>query len=448
MHVCVARFVGCPECLSSVKMSRRSTGKKSTAPLSKQDRRASVLASIGDSDGLRGAFQSGSGRSTPHGHSMVDTRTKKVLSTSEGTKAMLKEVAKGLKKYVEEGRREDGWMDPTSRTRKYGHDYDLMTEDDLKHYFMHTMQDVPPPSIRLMRAAPHKRLYKTGQKSDFDPLRKGKETRPASAPTATAEASFEDDWSSDDSFEERRANIQRDLEFLTHSVWAKEERRRNRGVVGASTPWKTWASSRTFGEMLEMNDPWYRAHHAQKIQNRNHPLPEQYLHAWEQYNAEKPMPARGLGTAALFDMTAEAIVAADVSAQKRRETHMGLRRKSSHAKTRPTHRTRKSNATKKKPVLAGPRPNSIDPIPEEHEPISSEQHEDHNDHMPGSDCDSDTTLASDTDHTRKSRTRSTSRSRSRSRSRLHWLGCLTCWQFSSTLWQWWGCHCGQIKNTN
>ena len=60
--------------------------------------------------------------------------------------------------------------------------------------------------------------------------------------------------------------------------------------------------------MLEMNDPWYRAHHERKIERRAMQLPDFCLQAWNQYKAAYPSPALDLGTEALFDMVAEATV--------------------------------------------------------------------------------------------------------------------------------------------
>eukprot|EP00043_Microstomoeca_roanoka_P011224 m.105784 g.105784 ORF g.105784 m.105784 type:complete len:167 (-) comp15132_c0_seq2:483-983(-) len=131
------------------------------------------------------------------------------------------------KEYVETGRREDGWLSPNASARKMGHEFDVSEKDDLKRYFLSVRDKSARPSL-ARKASPSGSLSRSGS---WVWMTQGKEVR----------------QSEDPDFEERRSNIQRDLESAIYDTWSVEEKRRRRKVVGQNTPWKLWATSHSFG---------------------------------------------------------------------------------------------------------------------------------------------------------------------------------------------------------
>eukprot|EP00730_Choanoeca_flexa_P015613 TRINITY_DN7205_c0_g1_i4.p1 TRINITY_DN7205_c0_g1~~TRINITY_DN7205_c0_g1_i4.p1 ORF type:complete len:679 (+),score=146.96 TRINITY_DN7205_c0_g1_i4:97-2133(+) len=222
---------------------------------------------------------------------------------------LLKKVSAKLKHYVDHRRREEGWHNDKLLPAGDGHAYDHRLSDNLGHYFANVRQDPVAPSDHHMR------------------------NRHATMNRSRSELYNQQERE----FEARRQNVVRDMETLIHREWVKDEKFRSREVVGTNSPWKIWASSRTFGEMLEMNDPWYRAHHEHKVRRRRNALPEHCFLAWSRYKAEYPSPALYLGTQALFDMVAEATVdasnkfkeQADFRVQGRRTSMAAMSRKAS-----------------------------------------------------------------------------------------------------------------------
>eukprot|EP00056_Hartaetosiga_gracilis_P013159 m.216021 g.216021 ORF g.216021 m.216021 type:complete len:593 (+) comp13800_c1_seq1:138-1916(+) len=219
--------------------------------------------------------------------------------SSEGDlkQAILEEIAKGLKDYVEKGRREDGWI---NSTRPHGHDFDVQIDDDLKGYFGKAQKMERRHSSYIMRRTSLSSSIGSGDRQSFMHSQQ---------------------------FEDRKVNVQKDLESSVLQTWVKEEKRRQRKVKGTSTPWKGWASSRSFGEMLEMNDAYYRAHHKRKIKRRNTSLPDHCIDAQRQRIANEPSVSKELGVEQLFDMAAEAVVLADGHLQDVATTRSYMRRK-------------------------------------------------------------------------------------------------------------------------